>query len=804
MMFRFAPASLLLLLACETDKVAEETGSPADPCAAAEVCNGLDDDCDGLADEADPDLDVSTRSFWYEDLDGDGYGPGRTAVEACSSPYALGVLEGGDCQADDPAIHPEAEEICDGVDNDCDGTVDAGAEDGVVLYEDEDMDGFGVDGTETFGCAGAWGFAELAGDCDDDEPLRFPGAPEYCYDGVDQDCEGDGDGGCPTEVCGDIREDTVWPASEDGYYVSCEIDVAATLTVEPGTTLWFAPGAGLEVGEFGTGALAIDAADAPVIFTSAVGRLDPSQTPAPGDWRGVVLSAGMDGTTIRGLQVWYAGGAGEDEDDLASAAIEVEGGEFALDARTEIGLDRVGVYASGTVGVRANYGAALRLSDSEIADNLSYGVYIEAEALPPRVTGSSLHDNGDYVMSMAAFQATELDDSNTIEEVDGDSDLIELRGGVISESIRVVSAGRPYAVTEDIEVWGVESPVLTLSDGVEMKIANEHGIQIGKGVLAGDLVVEGDELGVTLRELTGSGWDGLRMEQLGGESVLRGLTLLDAGASGSGALYVGDPEIILEIVTLEIEDCVIDGAVTNGISLGCGVLLSVHGTTISNSGDYALRTTCAGYGNDTLAPSSEGGSFADNVLSGNTYTLSLTADSVGELDASSTFSGNDIDQIELVTDDVTRSATWQALDADYYAASSGISVGGEDSPTLTLEEGVTIKLSDGSLLVGDDAPGALVVEGSADAPVTLTSRMPTTLPGDWGGLVFERDCEDSSLSGLQVSYAEVGLTIACDADIEVSDSTFLSSRDADLSCVDDDAVLWSDITYASNDGCSVD
>jgi hypothetical protein len=66
-----------------------------------EVCDGVDNDCSGAADEA-----------W--DLDGDGY-PDPTLCPGF----------GDDCDDSDATINPGADEICDGIDNDCDGVVDA-------------------------------------------------------------------------------------------------------------------------------------------------------------------------------------------------------------------------------------------------------------------------------------------------------------------------------------------------------------------------------------------------------------------------------------------------------------------------------------------------------------------------------------------------------------------------------------------------------------------------------------------------------------------------------------------------------
>ena len=83
-----------------------------------EVCDEQDNDCDGLIDDADPDL-VDGLPF-YTDGDGDGYG--STAVTACTA-AGLALLD-GDCDDTDANIHPDAPESCDGVDRDCDGSAE--------------------------------------------------------------------------------------------------------------------------------------------------------------------------------------------------------------------------------------------------------------------------------------------------------------------------------------------------------------------------------------------------------------------------------------------------------------------------------------------------------------------------------------------------------------------------------------------------------------------------------------------------------------------------------------------------------
>ena len=179
------PALLWVTLgaaACATDKTpladtASSTTdtSPSDSGAAdtacepsAEVCNGLDDDCDGFIDDDDPD-GVDDTTAWYLDDDGDGYGASGTGVLACEPPAEGYVDNSEDCDDGDATINPGVDEIWyDGLDQDC------GKDD------DDDADADGVAG-------------EPAGgeDCDDNDARVYPGAPERCGNGKDDACDGD-------------------------------------------------------------------------------------------------------------------------------------------------------------------------------------------------------------------------------------------------------------------------------------------------------------------------------------------------------------------------------------------------------------------------------------------------------------------------------------------------------------------------------------------------------------------------------------------------------------------------------------
>jgi hypothetical protein len=100
---------------------------------------------------------------------------------------ADGAPASQDCDDRDEAVHPGAEELCDGLDNDCDGEIDEDAADAETFFEDLDGDGAGTYDTTRALCAAEPGWAAQGGDCDDDDAALHPGAPELC-NGLDDDC----------------------------------------------------------------------------------------------------------------------------------------------------------------------------------------------------------------------------------------------------------------------------------------------------------------------------------------------------------------------------------------------------------------------------------------------------------------------------------------------------------------------------------------------------------------------------------------------------------------------------------------
>ncbi|MBL7943212.1 MAG: putative metal-binding motif-containing protein, partial [Flavobacteriales bacterium] len=188
------------------------------------------------------DIVIGSMVTHYADSDGDGYGDPDSPqeIDTCFPVPAGYVLNADDCDDNDPSVNPFGSEICNGIDDNCDGTTDEGF--------DTDDDGY----------------TTCEGDCDDTYGNIYPGAPEIC-DGIDQDCDGSIDedfdidldnyttceGDCDdndasvnpgmTEICNGIDDncngsiDEGFDLDGDGYTI-CNGDCDDSLSdVNPGT-----------------------------------------------------------------------------------------------------------------------------------------------------------------------------------------------------------------------------------------------------------------------------------------------------------------------------------------------------------------------------------------------------------------------------------------------------------------------------------------------------------------------------------------------------------------------------------------
>jgi uncharacterized protein (TIGR03382 family) len=166
------------VLACAPPAGFVADATDCDPAAGdvapglAELCDDRDNDCDGAADE---DLPIVAL---YADADGDGRGDPNVPVDGCRTDAAGYAPAPDDCDDTESAAWTGNAEVCDGVDNDCDGGVDVGAVDAPTWYLDTDGDGYGDPAQPVVDCLPPSGTVANADDCDDTRPEVH--APEDC------------------------------------------------------------------------------------------------------------------------------------------------------------------------------------------------------------------------------------------------------------------------------------------------------------------------------------------------------------------------------------------------------------------------------------------------------------------------------------------------------------------------------------------------------------------------------------------------------------------------------------------------
>lgn len=134
---------------------------------------------------------------FYQDSDGDGYGDSSDSTQACTAPSGY-VSNSRDCDDTNNAIHPAADEVCNGVDDDCDSSIDEGVRN--TYYRDADGDGYGDDGNTVRECELRDGIVADNSDCDDNDYNINPSVREFCGDEIDNNCNGTIDENCLIDV----------------------------------------------------------------------------------------------------------------------------------------------------------------------------------------------------------------------------------------------------------------------------------------------------------------------------------------------------------------------------------------------------------------------------------------------------------------------------------------------------------------------------------------------------------------------------------------------------------------------------
>lgn len=736
---------------------------------ADEYCDGHDDDCDGARDENDA-VDAKT---WYRDGDSDRYGDATLTTQACTVPSGY-VSDDTDCDDSKATVYPGATEYCNTYDDDCDTVIDEDdAADATTWYVDADSDTYGDSATSKKACTMPSGYVSNATDCDDtDSTLNpatkwyydsdldgygiktsfrtqcldpgtyyvrkdgdclpsdrnsYPGATEVCLSGTraegnDNDCDGTVDEECPDIHCGTIAADTTWKDNTYGHLVTCTVYVQGSaspvLTVDAGAEVDFNNNTGLWIGYSGDGDIDIAGTTTKrVSFTSSDAR------PSKGDYQGLVLWSRAKGSYISGLDIEYAGSSAS-----YPGAISIYS--------NDVGIDDVNVSESGQHGIYISDGAP-EITDTTIQDNSKYGVYCASEKCLDPTDGAfddnTVTKNGDAAMRVWASQVHYLSEDSTYSG--NTTDEITVYGGTIKRDSTWHDLGVPYRLDNSMFVQdNTYAPVLTIDDGVELEFDTSTGMYIGQS-FSGDIVVDGTSADPVLmtssRPRPGRGdWTGLVLGyRTSSTTELNHLEVAHGGVSSSypGSITVSSTS------TTKMRDVIARDSDRHGIYVLGNAKLDAANIDAYDNDEYGIYMA----DNAVLT-----GTLSGSDLTKNAWPMRLAYEYAHLLDTTSSYDGNTNDYVELRHHNyLTTSATWKALDVPYYASES-IYVGKPSgSATLTLDDGVILKMGTRlGLWVGyGSRNGDLVIDGDRGTGKGVTIESYTGGgPGTWYGIILDR------------------------------------------------------------------
>lgn len=168
--------------------------------AAEELCDSIDNDCDGETDEDN----TSDGTTYYADTDEDGFGDADVSIITCDATAPSGyATDNTDCDDNAAAANSDGTEVCDELDNNCNGDVDEStAIDVNTWYQDSDGDGFGNASVAATSCNAPTDFiiADAANpDCDDTDASLTTDCPAVGDD--DDDDDGTADAAASSSGC---------------------------------------------------------------------------------------------------------------------------------------------------------------------------------------------------------------------------------------------------------------------------------------------------------------------------------------------------------------------------------------------------------------------------------------------------------------------------------------------------------------------------------------------------------------------------------------------------------------------------
>ncbi len=450
-----------------------------------ETCDGVDNDCDGEADE-----DATDAPTWYRDYDADGWGDPERTIVSCESQTGY-VERASDCDDTDPDVNPGATEICNGQDDDCNDLVDDDAVGYSTWYRDDDADGFGVSGSIVESCQQPDGYAAQGSDCDDTDPDVNPGATEIC-NGQDDDCDSS------TNEPGLITLDH----ASNHAAIQEAIDAASagsTVTVCDGT---YTENILLERD----------------IVLESLNGMDATTIDAGGDGAGIAIMAGD--ATITGFTI--NSGTGYTDDFFGEYT--VGGGVFLNTTGTVTISDCFisGNQADYGGGIMAYETGDLILADTTLSLNTATwgGGGLDAESTP--VQASAVTVTGNQAYGGGGFQIY-FSDGSTIENSTFTGNEASSSGGGLNLT---------YATSTSLDGVTVEDNIALLGGGMTIISSSVQ--------LSSDTIISGNTVSTSGTDLGSGGGIAIDDSTLSGGEISGNWAYYGAGLYSSSSVEISD------------------------------------------------------------------------------------------------------------------------------------------------------------------------------------------------------------------------------------------------------------------------
>lgn len=351
-----------------------------------------------------------------------------------------------------------------------------------------------------------------------------------------------------------------------------------------------------------------------------------------------------------------------------------------------------------------------------------------------------------------------------------------IESGDITESTTWVKQSIPWEVRGNLTVQGPETPVLTLEPGVMLRFNSSSWLQIGSGG-GGGLVAVGTAASPIVFESTNEegepgSWRGIVF----GRNARAGGRLVDAVVRHGGQRE------------LDVGGCI---TVRGGDDADRPI--TIERTTVEQCEQACVAAT---EGEFVFT------SFTGNDLRDAPAGLHLSAAAAGSITTPQRYDGV---RLNRIADSVlSRHASWSAQPVPWVVRGV-VQVEGPSAPILTINAGTEVRFDDGAMLAaGLEAPGGLVVGGSAPAPVIFTSAQSVPAPGNWHGIFLGPMVEEGTrLDFLDLSYAgqpgggvQGGVTLdRTGARVRIASSTFHDNMQADVHVDCDSQPLLSANTF---------